>query len=163
MQGGYPPPYGQPLYSQPLYGQPPYGPMWGPAAAGYGAEPQYAGFWIRVVAYLIDSVIYSTALFFSVLAMFLLVGFILFPLIAFGYFPYFWSKSGATPGMQMLGLRVVRARDGGPLDFGTAFVRLIGFWINGMVCDLGFIWVAFEPRKRGWHDMIADTVVIHAN
>ena len=153
MQGGYPPPYGQP----------PYGPMWGPGTAGYGAEPQYAGFWIRVVAYLIDSVIYSTALFFSVLAMFLLVGFILFPLIAFGYFPYFWSKSGATPGMQMLGLRVVRARDGGPLDFGTAFVRLIGFWINGMVCDLGFIWVAFEPRKRGWHDMIADTVVIHAN
>jgi uncharacterized RDD family membrane protein YckC len=26
---------------------------------------------------------------------------------------------------------------------------------------IGLIWVAFEPRKRGWHDMMADTVVIH--
>jgi uncharacterized RDD family membrane protein YckC len=63
--------------------------------------------------------------------------------------------------MEVMGLRVVRAIDGGPIDVRTAIVRMVGFYINGMAFDLGFAWVAFEPRKRGWHDMMADTVVIH--
>jgi uncharacterized RDD family membrane protein YckC len=33
-------------------------------------------------------------------------------------------------------------------------------WIIGLI---GFIWAAFEPRKRAWHDMAAGTVVIHIN
>jgi uncharacterized RDD family membrane protein YckC len=129
-QPGFPSPYAPPLQGgyPPPYGQPPYGPMYGYPPFGSGAPPRYAGFWIRLVAYLIDSVVFSVALVFCFFAMFLLVGFILFPLVAIGYFPYFWSKSGATPGMQAMGLRVVRATDGGPLDMGTAFVRLIGFW-----------------------------------
>jgi uncharacterized RDD family membrane protein YckC len=44
-----------------------------------------------------------------------------------------------------------------------AVLRFIGYFVSSLVFDLGFIWVAFEPRKRGWHDMIAGTVIIHVN
>jgi uncharacterized RDD family membrane protein YckC len=123
--------------------------------------PQYAGFWIRFVAYFIDSVILGVALSVCILLMFIIIGIPLFFIVAFGYFPYFWWKGGATPGMKMLGVKVVRAIDGGPLTGSMAVMRFIGYIVSSAVFDLGFIWVAFEPRKRGWHDMIADTVVIH--
>jgi uncharacterized RDD family membrane protein YckC len=77
------------------------------------------------------------------------------------YQPYMWWKRGATFGQSALGLRVVREFDGGPISGGSAVVRFIGMIFSGAVFYLGFIWVAFEPRKRGWHDMIAGTVVIH--
>jgi uncharacterized RDD family membrane protein YckC len=40
---------------------------------------------------------------------------------------------------------------------------LTQFTVAAPVLYLGLIWVAFEPRKRGWHDMMADTVVICIN
>ena len=32
--------------------------------------------------------------------------------------------------------------------------------ISGALFNLGFIWIAFDKRKQGWHDKIAGTVVI---
>jgi uncharacterized RDD family membrane protein YckC len=92
----------------------------------------------------------------------IIVGWIAMPFVLIGYMPYTWWKRGATFGQSALGLRVVREVDGGPIDGGTAVLRLLGFIVSGFFY-LGFIWVAFEPRKRGWHDMIAGTVVIHVN
>jgi len=99
---------------------------------------------------------------------FIIIGIPLFFIACFGYFPYFWWKGGATPGMKVLGLRVVRAIDGGPIDGSMAAIRALVFyaesffagWLIGL---LGFVWAAFEPRKRAWHDMAANTVVIHTN
>jgi len=76
--------------------------------------------------------------------------------------PYWWSHGGQTPAYKMLHMRVVRERDGGPLSFGQAFLRLIGYVISGMVFDLGFIWVLIDSRHQGWHDKVASTVVITA-
>ena len=85
-------------------------------------------------------------------------------LITFGvslaYFPWFWVRGGATPGMRMQGLQVVRDSDGGPISVGQAILRLIGYWVSGAVLYLGYIWVFFDKRRRGWHDLIAGTVVI---
>jgi uncharacterized RDD family membrane protein YckC len=76
------------------------------------------------------------------------------------YFVLLWVKRGATIGQSVLGLRVARERDGGPIGWGSAIIRyimlMIGFWIF----YLGVIWVAFEPRKRGWHDIVAGTLVV---
>jgi uncharacterized RDD family membrane protein YckC len=80
--------------------------------------------------------------------------------VSIGYFPWFWARSGATPGMTAMGLRVVRDRDGGPISGGQAILRLIGYVINGLVLYLGFIWIFVDKRRRGWHDLIAGTVVI---
>jgi uncharacterized RDD family membrane protein YckC len=78
------------------------------------------------------------------------------------YFPYFWARSGATPGMKMMNLRVVRDVDGGPISVGQAVLRLIGYWVSGFVLYLGYIWILIDKRRRGWHDLIAGTVVIKA-
>ena len=76
------------------------------------------------------------------------------------YLPWFWGHGGQTPGLKIMHLRVVREQDGGPLSMGTAFVRLVGYWISGAVFYLGFIWILFDARRQGWLDKIAGTVVI---
>ena len=113
--------------------------------------------------YLIISLV---AVLIAALSIIILVGIVLLPLVFFGYWPFFWWKRGATPGMQLLGLRVVRAIDGGPIEGSMAAVRGLVFWIELFVSPIGlvgFIWAAFEPRKRAVHDMGAGTVVIHIN
>jgi uncharacterized RDD family membrane protein YckC len=146
-QGGYPPPpYGQPGgYPTPGYG---YGP------------PNYAGFWIRLVAFILDGLILTAII--IVLAI-TIIGILAIIPVAIGYKPYLWWKRGASFGQSAMGLRVVRAVDGGPIDGSMAVLRFLGYIVSGWVFYLGFIWVAFEPRKRGWHDMMAGTVVIHIN
>ncbi len=80
--------------------------------------------------------------------------------ISVGYFPYFWATRGQTPGMRLFGLRVVRDRDGGPVTAGQAVLRFIGFIINSAAIYIGWIWIFVDARRRGWHDLIAGTVVI---
>jgi uncharacterized RDD family membrane protein YckC len=81
-------------------------------------------------------------------------------LVALAYFPYFWAKNGQTPGMRPFHLYVVRDSDGGKISGAQAFVRLLGFWVSAAVFYLGFVWVFIDARRRGWHDLIAGTVVI---
>ena len=80
--------------------------------------------------------------------------------VPLAYFPYFWARSGQTPGMKMFGLQVVRDSDGGPIGTGAAILRLVGYWVSGFVLYLGYIWIFIDKRKRGWHDLIAGTVVV---
>jgi uncharacterized RDD family membrane protein YckC len=133
-----------------------------PAAAVFGAK---AGFWIRVVAFIIDSIIVGVVN--SIIAALLssstsgrtgiqtLLGII--------YFTYFWSASspwpGQTVGDKLLNLRVVRT-DGSDLTIIQAFIRYVGLFVSFLVIFIGVIWVAFDPNKQGWHDKIAGTYVI---
>jgi uncharacterized RDD family membrane protein YckC len=157
---GYPPQPGYPgAYPPPGY-QPPYGQPGGYPAPGYGYPPRYAGFWVRFAAYFLDGFILFALI---IVCAITIIGILAIPFVALGYHPYLWMKRGATYGQSALGLRVVRAIDGGPIDGGTAVLRFLGYFASGAIFYLGFIWVAFEPRKRGWHDMIAGTVVIHVN
>ena len=80
--------------------------------------------------------------------------------VSIGYFPWFWVKGGATPGMRIFNLRVVRDRDGGPIGWSEAFLRLVGFWVSSIVFYLGFAWILIDKRRRGWHDIIAGTVMV---
>jgi uncharacterized RDD family membrane protein YckC len=82
-------------------------------------------------------------------------------LVSIGYFPFFWARSGVTPGMRIFRLRVVRDADGGKIGGGTAVVRLIGLWISFLVFYLGIIWILVDGRRRGWHDLLAGTIVVH--
>jgi uncharacterized RDD family membrane protein YckC len=81
-------------------------------------------------------------------------------IVSIGYFPFFWARSGSTPGMRLFRLRVVRDKDGGSIGAGTAILRLIGLWISFAVFYLGVIWILIDSRRRGWHDLLAGTVVI---
>jgi uncharacterized RDD family membrane protein YckC len=142
--------------------EPEIGPAPGVAFAGPGA---------RLVAYIVDIIIVSLvvvllsilgvalAVTIPPLAILPIVAVIVIPLI---YFPYYWSNSGQTPGMKMMGIRVVRDRDGGPVTSGQAVLRLLGYWVSGAVFYIGYIWIFIDKRKRGWHDLIAGTVVVEA-
>jgi len=76
------------------------------------------------------------------------------------YFPFFWTRGGATPGMKVAGIRVVNDRDGSPIGWGTALLRLVGWWVSAAVFYIGFAWILVDSRRRGWHDLIAGTCVI---
>ena len=160
-------------------------PYWQGGTQPLGPAPgvEFAGYGARIVAYLIDGLILGViiaALSFvlfailagtmrdnevsgaGVIATTVWVGVIL--LTSLVYFPYFWQHSGQTPGMRMFGIRVVRDKDGGPVGWGGAILRFIGYTINSIVFGLpiGWLWILFDSRRRGWHDLIGGTVVVKA-
>jgi len=124
-----------------------------------------AGFWIRVLAFIIDSVILYVVN--------LIVGLVLNPsttgrsgiqtLLGIIYFTYFWSASslwpGQTVGDKLLNLRVIKT-DGTDLSIVQALIRYVGLVISFIVIFIGVIWVAFDPNKQGWADKIAGTYVV---
>jgi uncharacterized RDD family membrane protein YckC len=76
------------------------------------------------------------------------------------YYVVLWSRGG-TIGQRLLKLRVVDATTGANISMGKAFLRYIGLIIAAIPCYLGLLWVIWDPRKQGWHDKIAGTVVTH--
>ena len=90
----------------------------------------------------------------------LVIPFLAIVVIPLVYFPYYWAKSGQTPGMKQQGIKVVRDRDGGPITMGTAILRLIGYWVSGLVFYIGYIWIFIDKRRRGWMDLLGGTVVV---
>ncbi|MDD5168501.1 MAG: RDD family protein [Syntrophales bacterium] len=80
-------------------------------------------------------------------------------LMNMAYFTYFHGMTGQTPGKMAMGLKVIQA-SGLEMTFGVAFLRWVGYLVSSLCLFLGYIWVAFDPRKQGWHDKIAGTLVI---
>lgn len=75
------------------------------------------------------------------------------------YFTYFHGTCGQTPGKMLLRIRVEQI-DGEEMTLGLGFLRWVGYIISSLPLYLGFLWVGLDPRKRGWHDRIAGTVVV---
>jgi uncharacterized RDD family membrane protein YckC len=135
-------------------------------------EQEYAGFWIRTWAALIDSIlvliiifplltaIYGTAYWDSEL---FIQGFwdILFNYLlpAFAII-VFWIYKSATPGKMLTKLTIVDAKTGGKPTRGQFIGRYFAYYISMFPLFLGIIWVGFDKKKQGWHDKLAGTVVI---
>jgi len=83
-------------------------------------------------------------------------------IIGMTYFTYFHGAIGQTPGKIMLKLKVIGTTGKKP-TYGIALLRWIGSIISGLPLFLGFLWVAFDRKKQGWHDKIAGTVVLLTN
>jgi len=77
------------------------------------------------------------------------------------YYIGFWMNDGQTMGKIIVGLKVVRT-DGSRLSLGRALLRYIGYIINASFISIGFLWVAFDPKRQGWHDKLAGTLVVYA-
>jgi uncharacterized RDD family membrane protein YckC len=154
------------------------------------AGMRYAGFWIRFVATLIDSIILavgwaavSSAVFRgsgfrapeiqpgqspdealgAVAGVFGLLGLIwaIGTVIACVYEALFISRLGATPGKMALGLKVVRP-NGAPVEFSRAAGRYFAKILSGLILYIGYIIAGFDAQKRALHDMICDTRVVKA-
>jgi len=68
---------------------------------------------------------------------------------------------GLTPGMYLLGIRIIKVDTGVPAGFWRMALRqIVGQWVSAIVCYLGFIWVLFDANRQGWHDKIAKTLVV---
>jgi uncharacterized RDD family membrane protein YckC len=151
------------------------------------APIHYGGFWLRLVASLIDTVL-ALAIIVPLLLMFygpgyftvppldLQAGTILVPATTIGanhlistlltwVLPIaailvFWRYKSATPGKMLLSLIIVDAdtlRHPSMIQF---VIRYIGYYVSAIPFGLGFLWIAFDKRKQGWHDKMANTVVI---
>ncbi len=72
----------------------------------------------------------------------------------------FWQILSATPGKLLFSARIVDARTGGKPTFGRFIIRYLGYVVSTLFLGLGFLWVAWDPQKRGWHDMLAGTLVV---
>lgn len=138
------------------------------------SQPEYVGFWARVGASIIDTI---------------LVVVICFPLVTWIYGRDYWSSTAlvqgpadflinwvlpavavvlfwiyrqATPGKMAISARIVDARTGGRPSNAQLIGRYFAYYLSMLPFFLGFIWVAFDPRKQGWHDKLAGTVVVRA-
>jgi uncharacterized RDD family membrane protein YckC len=141
---------------------------------------EYAGFWLRLVAKLIDSLILMVpnfAIQFAVglgpgnmanpsaqevdpAQMALMLGTVAFSIgLSVAYQTILVSKYGATWGKMALGLKIVN-EDGSKIRTGRAFGRVFAEILSGMTCYIGYIIVAFDSEKRSLHDHICATRVI---
>jgi uncharacterized RDD family membrane protein YckC len=118
------------------------------AATPESALPK-AGFWVRMVALLIDCVLIGI----------ITQGHDWFPILLASYGAVLWKLRGATVGDIIFGLKVVRV-DGAPLEWVTVIVRALACFFSVLAVGLGFIWIAFDREKQAWHDKIAGTVVV---
>ena len=75
------------------------------------------------------------------------------------YFTYFPAFFGQTLGKKVFKLQIVKV-SGEPIGAGTAFLRWVGYLVSGLFFFLGFLWIIFDSKKQGWHDKIAETVVL---
>ena len=73
------------------------------------------------------------------------------------YFIVFWITTGQTPGARLLGIRVVSASPR-PLGIVRASLRFVVMMLALIPLGAGFLTVLFDDRRRGPHDMVADTV-----
>jgi len=136
---------------------------------------RYSGFWSRVGAGLVD--------------VFLLLLFI-WPVMYLIYGPDYWSDEGpliagtadliitwilptiitlafwiglqATPGKLAIKSSIVDARTGAHPGAARMMIRYVAYLISMLPLGLGFWWIAFDKQKRGWHDIIAGTVVVES-
>ena len=74
----------------------------------------------------------------------------------------FWLYKQATPGKMVVSARVMDAQTGNPMSVGQAIGRYLAYFISMIPLFLGIIWVAFDPKKQGWHDKLASTVVVRS-
>jgi uncharacterized RDD family membrane protein YckC len=139
----------------------------------YTAPLAYADNGSRFAAYLVDGLIIGAASFVVYLPFASgssdAQAFVLFLIVAFavGYYTFFHSRSGQTPGKRMAGIKVVR-KDGSPLTAGRAFWRAIAYLVIPAVlaqltCGLsGLVYFLplFDGERRALHDFLSDTRVI---
>jgi uncharacterized RDD family membrane protein YckC len=167
--------------TQPVEGPPaPTAPIPTPPPAG-GPPPQaLAGFWVRLAAAFIDWLLVGI-LAAAIGALFGVDTFTSQPaqdegfrvqsnltgpfiLVELVYFTYFHATTaGQSIGNKILGIRVLDAHSGGPLPWVRAFARALMSSLSALPCFLGYFWALWDPRRRTWHDMVADSLVVKAS
>lgn len=136
---------------------------------------EYAGFWVRLAASVVDTLLvmlltipmlisyygFETYWLAAQNGDFLGLGEIIISwLLPFGATIAFWIKKQGTPGKILFSLKVLDEKTGQPLTLQQSIIRYLGYFVSTIGLLLGFIWIAFDAKKQGWHDKMAGTVVV---
>ncbi|QRX84891.1 RDD family protein [Glaciimonas sp. PAMC28666] len=135
-------------------------------------ELEYVGFWARVWASLIDTVLMLIVILPIMFAIYgrvqmasgvtftgasnILISYVLPAVVVIA----FWTARHATPGKMVIGASIVDAKTGAPPSLRQHVIRYLGYYLSTIFFCLGFIWVGLDRRKQGWHDKLAGTVVV---
>lgn len=139
----------------------------------------YAGFVSRLVAYTIDIAIvvilliiggwliqtvnsffhFNDSLSFPTALLAIITGLSVI-LVSAGYYIFFWTLAGQTPGKLLMGLQIVNL-NGDPITFWQSLLRYIGYYLSALALYAGYWWVLIDDRRQGWHDKLAGTIVIY--
>jgi uncharacterized RDD family membrane protein YckC len=141
-------------------------------------ELEYAGFWVRGGAAIIDSVICIVAMIVFLVMVSLVWGtdvleqelqnpysltkvleqFLIPAMLTFG----FWMTKQATPGKIVVGVKILDAETGEAPTVIQWAIRYLGYIVSTIPLGLGLIWAGFDDRKQAWHDKLAGTVVVRS-
>ena len=135
---------------------------------------EYASFWRRFAAFFIDAIILAIVMrilfplqgfhfwniekawyFVPIITLFNMIS----TAITVAYSVVFWTWRGQTPGKMVMNIKILRG-DGSNITIGYALLRYLGYFVCFLMLGSGFLWIAFDARKQGIHDKIADTVVV---
>ena len=137
-------------------------------------EQRYAGFWVRVAASIVDSIILALVIGPVVWAIYgaeyfemegMIAGpadFLLTWVLPAVAIVVFWIYKSATPGKMVFKLRIMDESSGRDASAGQCVIRYLGYYVSMLPLFLGFLWVLWDDRKQGWHDKLARTVVVHS-
>lgn len=136
----------------------------------------YAGFASRFIAFIFDcivsigifmislsaasfaaSVLTGTSIHWSRANLWVVLAFFAWEFL---YYAYFWTSSGKTPGMVLLGVQVV-GHDGSPVGSHRGLVRTLAFPLSFILLGLGFLGILLDRDRRALHDVIAGTAVVY--
>jgi uncharacterized RDD family membrane protein YckC len=143
-------------------------------ATGQMQKVEYVGFWRRVLASMIDTILVTAVTFPIIIRIYglrhvglsdfslvrgpidFLVSYVLPAILIIG----FWHFKLATPGKMAISAVIVDARSYGKPSTSQLVARYAGYFLSTIFLFVGFIWIGIDRRKQGWHDKIARTVVI---
>jgi uncharacterized RDD family membrane protein YckC len=138
------------------------------------SDLEYVGFWLRVWASIIDTVLLGALVYPLLTLIFgtaywdsdqLVQGpldFVLSWVLPAAAVLVFWITKQATPGKMLIKARIVDATTGEKASTGQLIGRYAGYYLATIPLGIGLLWVAFDPRKQGWHDKLAGTVVVRS-
>ena len=142
------------------------------------SERVYAGFFVRLAAFIVDSLIVWAGLLIIKIPMWfasfgsdnLLQKDFIFEYSALDivyyalgvcYFALLTYYTGSTLGKKVFHLRVISSEDRKPTFFEIIFRESVGRFLSRLIVCVGYIMVGADKRKRGLHDILSDTYVIY--
>ncbi|MGV3741915.1 MAG: RDD family protein [Burkholderiaceae bacterium] len=135
-------------------------------------ELEYVGFWPRLAAAIVDLILLG-AVSVPLLLLFYEQSFLVHSssmsiavqLFILGVLPpiaitAFWIRRHATPGKIAISAIIIDEKTAGPPSVWQHLGRYCAYFVSALPLGLGFLWVAFSPKKQAWHDRLAGTLVV---
>jgi len=175
-----PPDFGQPRYGAPQYGQPQYGPQFASFGARLGGlllDGLITTVPLVIVAiimlragphHIVSCTVNGEPGYCKVptggsVALVVFLAIVAYVLLLVFYYGGPIGRTGQTVGKRAAGVRVLDAATGQPIGTGRAIGRqLFAQFISTALCDLGYLWMLWDPQKQTWHDKVVGSVVIKA-